>query len=508
MEVLRAVVSDSAKHNTLDAWYQTTLKRIERFEGVELVLDTEFGPCALILDKLQNETFARNLGADQLRPSTNALVRHHTPKLCVCGENQQFGTVGNLEKVGLRAEYDTSRQKLGKRKGENAEKLSYNTSSAPYCVRLWCGAMRVMCACDGQPIAEDWIFPWYIWQSSHTHYGACANTADQKQFLKYMAMIWCALLSKAVRIYSWGSIDITLPLDWFVQNNYIALDRRNLMLKQFGWNIKWWTDQSQRTYYEPHFDSKKQTATSIYHNLQSSLRCPQGSSLQACVNYWMTRPGANASAQTDMDKLLRFEDLDLMYAIGNHTPISELLPQTSNDARMIFSTFDQKCSDLAQFSLPRYNHQDVVLVCKLMRVCGLLRDSDSKLRASLGGIYNAGMLAFDDPAKPATTVLVFFQEPDADGQEEDEDEEEDEEEEYQTSREDEDGSAGVGQEESQQQDQEAQEQAEDQTDQTDQTDRKRLKIRHPGGVAGFAWRRWSSMRCTTDRLQNIFLVDP
>ena len=84
MEVLRAVVSDSAKHNTLDAWYQTTLKRIERFEGVELVLDTEFGPCALILDKLQNETFARNLGADQLRPSTNALVRLHTPKLCVC----------------------------------------------------------------------------------------------------------------------------------------------------------------------------------------------------------------------------------------------------------------------------------------------------------------------------------------------------------------------------------------------------------------------------------------
>jgi hypothetical protein len=94
--------------------------------------------------------------------------------------------------------------------------------------------------CNGEEQNEDFIFR-YVFQKPTDTYGQCANTnEDERALLKYMAEIWCLLLEKAERVYAWGTIEITLPSEWFVLSDVFAitLDRRNALLQRLGWQIR------------------------------------------------------------------------------------------------------------------------------------------------------------------------------------------------------------------------------------------------------------------------------
>ena len=137
-------VSDTPKCITLHDWYTTTMQRIHAFVHVQVCLDTEFGLGAKILDELKDEEFARKLGADPLRPSKDQRMRDYTPQLYVCQNHQKYGTTGNLEKLGLKAEYDASRRKLCKRKGEDSQQPWTGTMSTPWNTKLECGTLRAL----------------------------------------------------------------------------------------------------------------------------------------------------------------------------------------------------------------------------------------------------------------------------------------------------------------------------------------------------------------------------
>jgi hypothetical protein len=101
-----------------------------------------------------------------------------------------------------------------------------------------------------------------------------------------MAEIWCLLLRKAERVYAWGTIDITLPLDWFVSNDVFAftLERRNALLQRLGWQV---VQQHQYTEYVC-FETKFMPAPdNIFHNVTTSLRSNDGrTGLQDSIDSW------------------------------------------------------------------------------------------------------------------------------------------------------------------------------------------------------------------------------
>jgi hypothetical protein len=175
-------------------------------------------------------------------------------------------------------------------------------------------------------------------------------------------------------------INITLPLEWFVLNDVFAitLDRRNAILNRLGW---------EKIGNVPRFVSKPHN---IYHNVTTSL-CSQeqgkGKGVQDSINSWMQNAISAA-------KLLSFEDFDLLYALSSKMSTDDKMPDTNPDYdKLTFCKFDRLCEAVSECSLLKYNHRDVVIVCKLLRFfCTMITgNNDMTYQPKFRSIHNEQM---------------------------------------------------------------------------------------------------------------------
>jgi hypothetical protein len=327
---------------------------------------------------MQRAEFADSIGA-QAATELTTIAEEYRP-LFGFKKDQIYGNLGSWQSVDSTDSYNTSHIKLGKRpydpQNDAKKPISYSSLSPPVQAKVYCATFRVLHYISGQPRNEDFIFPLYLFQNPADTYGQCANTIeDERALLRYMAEIWCQLLEKAARVYSWGSIDITLPLEWFVLNDVfvITLKRRNQILTRLGWKIG----------SETKFVAGPQN---IYHNVTTSLCSPARKGLQDSIDHWIV----NKSAA----KLLCFEDLDLLYALSSKMSTDDKMPDTNPDyQKLTFCKFDRLCEAVSGSSLLKYNHRDVVLVCKLLRIfCTMITVSQDQLyQPKFRGIHNRQM---------------------------------------------------------------------------------------------------------------------
>lgn len=359
-------------------WFTELQQRIAAFQDVHIVIDTEFGPCDFFRTQMQRAEFADSIGA-QVATELTTIAEEYRP-LFGFKKDQTYGNLGSWQSVDSTDSYNTSHIKLGKRpydpQKDAKNPISYFSLSPPVQAKVYCATFRVLHYISGQPRNEDFIFPLYLFQNPADTYGQCANTIeDERALLRYMAEIWCQLLEKAARVYSWGSIDITLPLEWFVLNDVfvITLKRRNQILTRLGWKI------GGETKFVP-------GPQNIYHNVTTSLCSPVEKGLQKSIDHWI----GNESAA----KLLCFEDLDLLYALSSKMSTDDKMPDTNPDyQKLTFCKFDRLCEAVSDSSLLKYNHRDVVLVCKLLRkFCTMITDSqDQAYQPKFRSIHNRQM---------------------------------------------------------------------------------------------------------------------
>jgi hypothetical protein len=405
MQTVIAVVAEQSESINVHNWFLALEQRINAFQNVHIVMDIEYAPSIQFLKRLQDPQFANSIGAQQMLQSTNPLVCEYDPPLYVCAQPTQFGTLGQLPNADINV-YNTSHDKLCRRhytEEDAKDALVYNMITQPVGASVKCATFRVLHYLgDGRPKTEDFLFPFYLYENAEDGENGMQNMKKNNCApLKYMAHIWHLLLQKANRVYAWGTIDITLPLDWFVLHDVFefTLTKAHTLLRKLGWQV-----EKENDYIKPKFEGHKQTSKSVFHNLQTSL-CGHGKKmkkLQASVDFWMP-------VSRDGKKLLDFSDLDLMFAMSNRATLEEKIPTETKSSQMIFSTFDRLCESVFRCSLLQYNHRDVVLVCKLLSHC--CRQLDT--HPALSKIYIPEMEAMNtaDVDASVQVTLVCFVEP-------------------------------------------------------------------------------------------------
>jgi hypothetical protein len=94
------------------------------------------------------------------------------------------------------------------------------------------------------------------------------------------------------------------------------------------------------------------------------------------------------------EKLLSFEDLDLVYSLSSKMSTdAKMLDAQADYQKLTFCKFDILCEALSQYSLLKYNHRDIVLVCKLLRrFCSMIKqNNDETYHLNFRQIYNIAM---------------------------------------------------------------------------------------------------------------------
>lgn len=361
MQCVTAVVSKRGVDQ--ERWFQEQIQRITKFERVQIVLDVEFGPGDFFRRNMATAEFAEAVGGNITIQAQTEYSSLQQAAPHVFTQSHSMGTLGSLAlKSEYIEKYNASRSKLQKAPYNSAqakEQLTYKTISWPVQTKVVCAAFRVLHLEDQKFKNEDFIFPFYFFETSGDDIDSCHNDEALKEQLRYMAQIWCLLLRKAERVYSWGTVDITLPLEWFVLHKEFGISNqdRKTLLKKLGWKLHE-SDSNNEKVFTAEYNSTCTTNNSVFHSLPFFSKQKK---LQNAANVILGQ-------QSETRKLLTFDEFELFYALLLHMSLVKKVPDThSSDTLLTFSGFDRQCEAIAQHSLLQYVHRDVVLVCKILQ---------------------------------------------------------------------------------------------------------------------------------------------